>query len=533
LLDGSSGEQLTTDGSGILSWSSSGTTSLALNDLTNCTTFGTTGDVISINADNVVIGKDVSVNHGTYSTIYGNGASSIYPGSKGGSDVAIGYNAGHNLDHQSVTDASSNNTCIGTSAGYTITGGKYNTVVGASASVSALVDSQIAIGHNASNTVTNTCVIGNTELTSISSGGAEGCTLGTTSEPFGGVYLGGSTSGYNKLQCSAVGDNTTYTLPATDGTSGYLLSTNGSGVLSFVADTAVGVLGDLTDCSTTGTTGDILTINNTANNVYIGQLASGSYGPSTHDTIIGDGFVGSYNNYRTVLGSYSACGDSGVSIGYYSQGLANNATAIGANTSASGIGSTVIGKGSSSSHTNATAIGSGCSTLADNSVALGNGSVDRVTPTSDNFCTLGSGSYRWSVIYCNDGVINTSDEKSKEEIIECNLGLDFINKLKPKKYCFKGKKQPHFGLCAQDVESAIKSTLKKKDVKKYKNKGLVNYDEDSDRYGIRYSEFIAPLIKSVQELTNQLDVERTRNDSLEERLKFIESLLCSEENVVN
>ena len=57
----------------------------------------------------------------------------------------------------------------------------------------------------------------------------------------------------------------------------------------------------------------------------------------------------------------------------------------------------------------------------------------------------------------------------------------------------------HFGLIAQEVEQVLKD-------KKLTNNdfaGLI-YDEDSKRYGMRYSELIAPLIKAVQELSEKV-----------------------------
>jgi hypothetical protein len=52
----------------------------------------------------------------------------------------------------------------------------------------------------------------------------------------GKLSIIGSTSGYTQLGAPATGANITYTLPGADGTSGYVLSTNGSGILSWVAN---------------------------------------------------------------------------------------------------------------------------------------------------------------------------------------------------------------------------------------------------------------------------------------------------------
>ncbi len=63
----------------------------------------------------------------------------------------------------------------------------------------------------------------------------------------GTLRLSGSTSGYVGLAPAASAGSTTYTLPASDGTSGYALTTNGSGTLSWSSVTASGSAGgDLT-----------------------------------------------------------------------------------------------------------------------------------------------------------------------------------------------------------------------------------------------------------------------------------------------
>ena len=128
-------------------------------------------------------------------------------------------------------------------------------------------------------------------------------------------------------------------------------------------------------------------------------------------------------------------------------------------------------------------------------------------------------------IYTHDGAVETSDERLKENIVETPLGLDFINSLNPVAYKWKDTDEVkqtytvketregpeheaeqiypavtysrmHHGLIAQQVETAIEAA------------GLTSndfagfcYEEERDEYRLRYSQFIAPLIKSVQELT--------------------------------
>ena len=133
--------------------------------------------------------------------------------------------------------------------------------------------------------------------------------------------------------------------------------------------------------------------------------------------------------------------------------------------------------------------------------------------------------------------VNTSsDREVKENIVETDLGLDFINQLNPVKYNFKDSSyenpegelvnntyvRTHYGLISQDVKSVLE-TVQPDD---YTNNALFfhmadddgNYIGDENNFigwGLRYTEFIAPLVKAVQELS-------AKNDELESRLAALE-----------
>ena len=126
-------------------------------------------------------------------------------------------------------------------------------------------------------------------------------------------------------------------------------------------------------------------------------------------------------------------------------------------------------------------------------------------PIVDNKMRLGSPSCRWTTVYAINGTINTSDRNEKEKITELNSKItDFVLKLKPVSYKFKVGKRTHFGLIAQDVEETMTEL------------GMTNMDfgglckdkkENSDEYtyGLRYDEFIAPLIYMVQKLQKEVE----------------------------
>jgi hypothetical protein len=161
-----------------------------------------------------------------------------------------------------------------------------------------------------------------------------------------------------------------------------------------------------------------------------------------------------------------------------------------------------------------------------------------VGPNGDNNISLGSAGGRWSVVYAATGTINTSDLRQKTEIQPTDLGLDFIKKLEPVSYKWKvggttmtaildenpdtspafgasldrpvnitsvpGKRK-HYGLIAQQVKEALQG----------KDFGGFVHDPDKDHYGLRYDQFIAPLIKAVQELSQEVNALKARIEALE------------------
>jgi trimeric autotransporter adhesin len=111
---------------------------------------------------------------------------------------------------------------------------------------------------------------------------------------------------------------------------------------------------------------------------------------------------------------------------------------------------------------------------------------------------------------------NVSDGRFKKDIKENVPGLVFINKLRPITYTWKKREldtymsatsgsksdrpQPEdddrvaTGFVAQEVEAAAKEL-------KYEFDGVDAPKNEHDLYGLRYSEFVVPLVKAVQELS--------------------------------
>ena len=121
-----------------------------------------------------------------------------------------------------------------------------------------------------------------------------------------------------------------------------------------------------------------------------------------------------------------------------------------------------------------------------------------IRPNSTNGGDCGASDARWGTVYASNGSINTSDRNEKNTIIDSDLGLNFINKLKAVSYKWNDEElgeKTHYGLIAQDIEETIKEISKDVD-----NIGMIDKPEKG-AMGLNYNELIAPLVKAIQELS--------------------------------
>ena len=153
-------------------------------------------------------------------------------------------------------------------------------------------------------------------------------------------------------------------------------------------------------------------------------------------------------------------------------------------------------------------------------------------PYYDSAMTLGSSAARWTQLYADTATISTSDVNLKTDIVDTTLGLDFIKALRPISYKWKktdgGKDgvRDHQGFIAQEVETILDAQSGTDASKQamwvdFGVTGVEDEVHDNDDpekiikrpaptdQALRYEEFIAPIVKAIQEL-------ETRIASLEE-----------------
>ena len=124
---------------------------------------------------------------------------------------------------------------------------------------------------------------------------------------------------------------------------------------------------------------------------------------------------------------------------------------------------------------------------------------DSFRPNKDNTIELGGSTAAWSNIYYEGSISDTSDIRFKKNVDDSNLGLSFINDLRSVRYNHKtddDADKKKYGLIAQEVQEAL-------DIAGVDDFSGV-HDENKDHLRIDYTQFIAPLIRAVQELSKEM-----------------------------
>lgn len=201
-------------------------------------------------------------------------------------------------------------------------------------------------------------------------------------------------------------------------------------------------------------------------NTFIGGMSG-----FNADTSVGNTGVGA-----VALGNVS--GDYNTGIGYLALGdmfTGSNNTGIGYN-----AGRFTSGGIPNTEYNNTTSLGFNSRPSGNNQVVLGNGDA---IPHSYHDLQI------------------RSDRRDKSDITDTSLGLDFISQLKPVDYKRtprtgenKGERT-HHGFIAQDLRSLIEETGL--DFGGYQDQSIAGGE---DVLTIGYTEFIAPMVKAIQEL---------------------------------
>jgi hypothetical protein len=457
---GTSGQVLSTTGSGILSW-----TSIPTPDLTNYVTTNTAqtitasktfSETTTFSKDAIVNGIRVGKGGGNESTNTAIGTAALNSNTTGNSNIAVGMNAlsgnitgnystAIGLDALKIstggfntafgafaldkTTTGVNNTAIGPLALEYNETGTLNTAIGYNAGVSSSnkdLTNTTAIGNGARVTASNTIQLGDAAVTDVITSG--------------NLTVNGITVGKGKSTLTN-SSNTTNTAFGRE-----TLSSNvSSGAIIGTYNTAIG----------------FRTLrSNTSGNFNTASGTSALRGNTTGNNNTGTGESALFSN---------TTGSNNTAIGM--NALQNNET---------GTLNTAIGfdAGVSSSNkdlTNTTAIGNGARVTASNTIQLGNASVT----------TIG-GQVAWTA---------ASDSRIKKNIVNSNYGLSTVLKLRPVEYNLISNDLKQVGFIAQEVQKLVPEVVTGKEGDLSKGEIL----------GITYSNLVPVLTKAIQEQQKQIE----------------------------
>ncbi|MEM6804668.1 MAG: tail fiber domain-containing protein [Bacteroidota bacterium] len=443
-----------------------------------------------------------------------------YVGDSAGFNMNFGFHStlmGHGAGFSLVSDG--DNTLIGSFANYLGTKGIDNVIIGARAGYRNIASDVVMVGNMAGHNHTT----GN-DVVFIGEDAGYYNTTGTDN-----VFVG-EDAGYNNI---SGGDNT------------FIGNTAGRQNTTGYRNTAIGneALFDLggnnnTDAHHNTAVGDSSGTDNGEGiwNTYVGAASGAANEFGICNTFLGGraGFDNNRTNARSGAGSFNTFvgfktgesnreGRDNVGMGARANTLgftttsqirnrttfigsralvyADDVVAIGYEVDARKQYGIAIGTEANSDGLNAIAIGYQTSVTADNEVRIGNSAMANI-----------GGVVNWTA---------TSDGRMKSALKENVPGLDFITQLRPltyqmdmeKEYELRGEEVPeglvegihtkkgirYSGFVAQEVEEVAKSVG-------YDFSGVkVPDDPDEELYGLRYAEFVVPLVKAVQELNEKIE----------------------------
>lgn len=517
-------------------------------------------------------GKPILVSDSDQNIFVGEGVGLVNTGS---SNTGIGFNALHFNTTGYANNANgyyalfSNttglfNTASGSQALYANTTGNYNTATGNNALYSNTTGaSNTATGMNAlySNTTGEENTANGTYTLFYNTTGYDNTangfyslfanTTGFANTTNGGMTLNKNTTGFfnTAIGTYSLTNNTTGSRNTANGVKALYSNTTGTyntaiGMEALYYNTAgyynmangyQAMYNNTTGSSNTAIGNQALFSNTGASyNTATGEQAlyyntNGYYNIATGGNALfsnGSGYYNTANGFGALY--HNTSGGSNTAIGMYS--LYTNT--YGSNITGLGNGADVNSYG----YTNTSVVGYNALGTASNQVRIGNSAVTSI-----------GGYANWT---------NISDGRVKKNIKDNVPGLEFINKLKPVTYNLDLDKSDkivqrtaikdstnnsndagkmtqeenasrmakeavlYTGFIAQDVEKAAKSL-------DYNFSGVDAPKNDKDLYGLRYAEFVVPLVKSVQELSKENDDLKKDNLDIKKELADLKNLVMS------
>jgi len=538
--DGTSGQVLSTNGSGVLSWTTAASSSGTINF-----------DVTAGTQQEATLGKELfNIKYSTSGTGIARGGliSSIAKGSNDATGLTVSVDAAANGQgakgiyvNSTSSSAATNNYGVDIIAGSSGSG----TATGLRSVITGAASTNIGVEASASGGTTNySAKFGDGDVLLTNTGTATALRFAEPSA---------SGSNYTAFRAQAQAANVTYTLPAADGTNGYYFATNGSGTLSWAPNS----LDNLSDAKLGGT--------GFTSSLIVGHQTTGSPGAGDAEANSALGF-GTFQSI-TIGDDNTAVGETAL----MSMTTAIRNTAVGAKAMRSGTGSenTYVGAYSGGPFvgtTGANNVGVGATALNDltsgsNNVAIGHSAGAGLTTGSSNvFIGYSSGpnanvsnklyidnaangatsliygefdndilrfngrvgiggapgaTYELDVvgdINYSGALSNVSDARLKRNILSISNALDIVLRLRPVSYEKRANllsndyTMKQLGFIAQEVEKVLPNS--------------VNTAPTADAIkSVDYISIIPVLTKALQEQQQMINKQQAEIDELRQLIK--------------
>ena len=263
-------------------------------------------------------------------------------------------------------------------------------------------------------------------------------------------------------------------------------------------------------------------INTIATNAILDTIGTGA---------IADTKLGNISASKISAGTLSGMTITGATISAVSVSSVGGVSAGGAVTGSSATFSGITKGSTFQSSNNSSNIGFGTTSVflrGGGSTNITAGSTNKShghwAPSINNLYDLGTTSLKWDDVRATNGTIQVSDINLKDNVVTTDLGLDFINDLTPIEYTWKafggGEEddetidpiagtRTHLGFSAQDIkEKLISHKGEDQNIAIYtESKYADDFDEENDinEFGLRTSELIPILVKSIQELSAKIE----------------------------
>lgn len=481
----------------------------------------------TIGSNNVAIGENALYANTTASSNIGIGQKALFANTIIGNTVAIGDSA---LFHNGVGAGGIlqgyGNTAVGSKSLYANNIGYYNTAIG----YQSLYSNTQGYGNTASGY----------KALSANTSGFKNTAQGTQALAQNTTGFNNTANGYQSLNGNLYGDYNTASghqslYSNTDGNyntamGNNALYTNSTGN----SNVAVGhqtMYYNSTGTQNTAVGNDALRTNSTGtNNTAIGFQSLFDNTTGTYNTAFGnESLVNNISgNYNTATGNTALWTNS---TGSYNTANGHSSGSVNDNSSFCTYLGYDADQPDGTDITNSTAVGSASRITASNQVRVGASTVTSI-----------GGYTNWT---------NISDGRFKQNIQENVPGLAFINALTPITYTLDvngiskllheenttgdAKSEiVYTGFIAQDVEAAAQKIG-------YDFSGVDKPENENSLYGLRYAEFVVPLVKAVQELDTAREQEAKENferdsilqqqqaqiDVLNNKIRVLESMIIA------